>query len=112
MKSDAQFIENFDKFPVEGLVSTDGLAEGHIDHLIVAHTHHDVALSLAYGLDGTHTRAAGQDAVVGRGRTATLQVTQDGYTHIELGELFLHAVGIVQGTALGTLGHNDDARLL
>ena len=110
--SDAQLVEHLDEFLVEGFVRADALGEGHIDHLVVAHADHDVALALLDGLDGPHACTAGQDAVVGRGAAAALQVAQYGDAHVEAGELLLHTVGIVEGAALRTLRHDDDARLL
>ena len=64
---DTQFIKHSDQFLIEGLVGTDALGERHIDHLVVTHTHHHVALTLQDSLDGTHAGAAGQDTVVSRG---------------------------------------------
>ena len=49
---------------------------------------------------------------MGRGTAAALQVAKDGDTYVELRELLFHTVGIVEGTALGTLRHDDDTRLL
>ena len=37
--------------------------EGHIDHLVVSDTHHDVALSLLDGLDGANSSDRCQDTV-------------------------------------------------
>ena len=107
-----QLIKYREKTLVKTLVSANALREGHIDDVIVAYAYHHVALTLHDGLDGSHTRAAGQDAVACRRRAATLQVTEDGHAHVELGELLLHAVGIIKCTTLRTLRDNDDARLL
>ena len=85
--SDGQFVKHFDEFLVERLVASDGLYEGHIDHLIVAHADHDIALSLYDGLDGAHACTAGEDAVVGCGAAAALQVAEDGHAHVEVGKL-------------------------
>ncbi len=72
-----ELVEHLDKLLVERLVAPDGLAQGHIDHLVVSHAHHDIALPLQYGLDSAYTRAAGKYPVAGRGTTSTLQMPQN-----------------------------------
>jgi hypothetical protein len=92
---DAQFVEHIDESRVETLVGADALRERYVYNLIHTVAHHDVALSLDDGLNGAYTHAAGQDAVAGRGRPATLEMAQDGDAYIELGELVPYTVGIV-----------------
>ena len=100
------------KFLVERLVASNGLHKRYIHHLVVANAHHHVALPLHDSLDGSHTRTTGQNAVVSRRTAATLQVSENRHTHIKLGELMAHTVGIIECSTLGTLGDDNDARLL
>jgi len=60
---DTQLVKHRDETLVETFVSTNTLREGHIDDVVVAYAYHHVALTLKDSLDGSHTRAAGQDAV-------------------------------------------------
>lgn len=97
---DAELFEHLDELLVEWLVGTDGLGEWHIYHLVVLDANHHVTLTLLECLDCTYTCTAGKDTVTSRRTTATLQVTEDRYTHIVAGELVLDTLCIVEGTAL------------
>ena len=90
----------------------DGFGQRHVDHFVVAHAYHDVALALHDGLDGSDACARCQDAVVGRRRAAALQVAEDGHSYVELRELFPYAVGVVEGAALGAFRDDDDTGAL
>ena len=62
---DTQFVEHGDEALVKALVSANTLGKGYIDDVVIAIAHHDIALALLDGFDGTDTGAAGQDAVAG-----------------------------------------------
>ena len=83
---------------VDGLVLLDGGVEGYVYDFVVADTYHHVTLAIEQCLDTGSTHTACDDAVVGCGAAATLQVAKDGDAHVELGELVAHTLGIVHGT--------------
>ena len=74
---------------VDGLVLLDGRIEGDVHDLIVADTNHHVALTVEQSLDTGCTHTTRNDAVMSRGATTALQMSEDGYTHIELRELIV-----------------------
>lgn len=73
----AQLVKDGDELAVERLIATYSISERYVDDLIVAHTDHDVALSLHDSLDSADTGAACEDTVAGRWATAALQVSEN-----------------------------------
>ena len=110
--SNAQFVEHLDQFLVKRFVAANSLTQWNIHHFVVANAHHDIALPLDDSLNGTYSRAAGKDAVVRGWAATTLQMAEDGNPHVEIGELFPYAVGIIECAAFRTLRDDDDATLL
>lgn len=107
--SDGEAAEGVEQVAVDGLVVFDGLHEGHVDDFVVFDADHHVALVVEQGVDGGSSHARGQDAVVGRGRAATLQVAQNRHTHVVLRILLLHALGDAHSsTGDGAFGHEHD----
>lgn len=62
---------------VKGFVVLDGFCEWDVYNLVVLEAYHYVALALEQCVDSCHAKAACEDAVVGCGATATLQVSKD-----------------------------------
>ena len=112
LTSDGEFIEYTDELRVEGFALADGVDEGDIDDFVVAYAYHDVALALYEGLNGCCAYSAGQNAVASRGRTAALEMAENGNTDIEVGIFLADTIGVVHGTTFGALADDDDATLL
>ena len=85
-----------------------GFGERYKYDVVVHNAHHHAALFVEQRVDGSHTHTAGDDAVVGGGRTAALQVSEYGYASVECGIVAFHALGQGCCTA-AAFGHNDDA---
>lgn len=73
----AQLVENRYELLVKRLVRTYGIAERHVDNLVVAHAYHHVALPLHYSVDCSHAGAARQNAVVRRRASSALQMAEN-----------------------------------
>ena len=89
------------------------LLERYIYQLSVLDAYHDVALTLAQGLDGHGSHPRGEDTVLGRGRASALYVPEDGDAGVELRELLLDTLGQTHGAARGRiLGNEHYGRVL
>ena len=109
---DRELVKYADKPFVHRLALTHSLNERDIDNLVVAHTDHHIALSHKQSLHRTIAYKRGKDAVVGGRRPSALQVSEDGHTHIKLGILMFHTLGIIKRTAGGAFTDDDNATLL
>ena len=76
-------------------------------------TDHYIALSFHNGINSSGTQSAGQDTVVSRGASATLQVAEDGNAYIVLWIFILYTFSIVHGTSRQfAFGNEDDTAVL
>lgn len=111
-ESDAQLVEYFNQLLVHCLSFAHCVDKWYVYHFVVTYSDHYVALPLYQGLDCAYPYLRGKDAVAGRGASAALQVAQDGYADVEVGVLFVHAFGVIHGTAFGAFAHDDYAAFL
>ena len=110
---DRQDGENIDQLAVDRLVFLDGAVDRDVGNLVIADTHHDIALPLLDGLDAGVAETAGKNAVEGTRGTATLEMTENRHADIILRILLADTVGVIHCTAiLGTLGNNYDTAVL
>ena len=86
--------------------------EGHVDQFVVLDADHHVALPLHDRLNGHGSHARGQDAILCRGRSAALDMSQDRDARVVLRELFFTRSASPMAPPCGIFGHDDDRRVL